>query len=145
MREEHALIQVKLRKFFLDPNPKTLSTILGLGSGSTPIGDDAIFGYILSQRFLGKSLTWIDPFVVHRFSQTTLLSQEMLLDVYQGNYSQQFMDWIDTLIHDPSQDHDDPVRGLGGHSGFMILSSFYHFTIQSLKEEPYEFIFTYSR
>lgn len=142
---EHTLTQQKLHQFFRQPSLNSITNIIGLGSGSTPLGDDALCGYILSKRFLGKSPTLIHPFVNQHFSQTTAVSQEMLLDVYHGSYSQVFIDWLRHLIHQPKLGIDQSIRGLGGHSGAMILSSFYHFTLTSLKEETYEHVFAYSR
>ncbi len=142
---EHPIIQTKLKLFFQKPTLESIAQILGLGSGSTPIGDDALCGYILSQRFLGKSPTYIHAFVSDHFPQTTLVSQEMLTDVYHGRYSQVFLDWLQQLIHQPRFEIDKNIRELGGHSGKMILSSFYYFTIQSLKEGTYEHVFAYSR
>lgn len=145
IKTEHPIIQSKLKQFFQKPTLEVISQILGLGSGSTPIGDDALCGYILSQRLLGKSPTLIHAFATDGFSQTTSVSQEMLMDVYQGQYSQVFLDWLAQLIDQPRLDIDQHIRELGGHSGKMILSSFYYFTIESLKEGTYEHIFAYSR
>ncbi len=145
LANEHPMIQMKLNQFFIKPTLETILQILGLGSGSTPIGDDALCGYILSQRFLGHSPKLIHSLVADHLSQTTPVSQEMLRDVYHGQYSQIFIDWIQQLIHHPRLDIDQSIRGLGGQSGKMILASFYHFTIQSLKEETYEHLFAYSR
>ena len=143
--DEHSLTKEKVKQFFSKPSFHTIANILGLGSGSTPIGDDALCGYILSQRLLGKSPTFIHRFATEQFSQTTLVSQEMLNDVYQGLYSEVFIDWIKQLIHRPKLGIDESIQSLGGNSGAMILYSFYHFTIASLKEEPYEHVFAYSR
>ena len=145
LANEHPIIQKKLNQFFIKPTLETILQILGLGSGSTPIGDDALCGYILSQRFLGQSPKLIHSLVANHLSQTTPVSQEMLRDVYHGQYSQIFIDWLKQLIHHPRLDIDQPIRGLGGQSGKMILASFYHFTIQSLKEGTYEHLFAYSR
>jgi hypothetical protein len=87
----------------------------------------------------------IHPLATDHFSQTTLVSQEMLSDVYQGLYSEIFTDWLYQLIHQPKLGIDDSILKLGGNSGAMILYSFYHFTIASLKEESYEHVFAYSR
>lgn len=142
---EHSTTKQKVQQFFSKPTFHTITSILGLGSGSTPIGDDALCGYILSQRLLGKSPTFIHRFATEQFSQTTLVSQEMLNDVYQGLYSEVFIDWLKELIHHPKLGIDESIQRLGGNSGAMILYSFYHFTIASLKEEPYEHVFAYSR
>ena len=145
LANEHPIIQKKLNQFFIKPTLESILKILGLGSGSTPIGDDALCGYILSQRFLGQSPKLIHSLVTDHLSQTTPVSQEMLRDVYYGQYSQIFIDWLKELIHHPRLGIDQSIRGLGGQSGKMILASFYHFTIQSLKEENYEHLFAYSR
>ena len=142
---EHSLTKEKVKRFFLKPSSLNIANILGLGSGSTPVGDDALCGYILSQRLLGKSPTLIHPLATDHFSQTTLVSQEMLSDVYQGLYSEVFTDWLYQLIHQPKLGIDESIQKLGGNSGAMILYSFYHFTIASLKEESYEHVFAYSR
>ncbi len=145
LANEHPIIQKRLNQFFIKPTLESILQILGLGSGSTPIGDDALCGYILSQRFLGQSPKLIHSLVAEHLSQTTPVSQEMLSDVYHGQYSQIFIDWLQQLIHHPRLGIDQPIRGLGGQSGKMILASFYHFTIQSLKEGTYEHLFAYSR
>ena len=143
--DEHALTKQKIQQFFLKPSFANIASVLGLGSGSTPIGDDALCGYILSQRFLGRSPTLIHQLATEHFFQTTSVSQEMLNDVYHGFYSEVFIDWFKQLIHHPKLGIDEDILKLGGKSGAMILLSFYQFTIASLKEEPYEHVFAYSR
>ena len=145
IQDEHPIIQDKLHRFFHTPSVQSIEAILGLGGGSTPLGDDALCGYILSQRFLGKSPTLIHSFADEKFFQTTQVSQEMLRDVYQGAYSQVFIEWLEKLLNEPRIGIDQAIRQLGGSSGVMIVTSFYHFTIQSLKEDPYEHVFAYSR
>lgn len=111
--------------------------ILGLGSGSTPLGDDALLGYILARRLLGKSLSPLTELLIDAERQTTALSYEMLIDGYRGDYSETFLRWLKNIL-ELKPDDDHAIATLGGNSGAMILYSFYQTCIQSLKEEHHE-------
>lgn len=145
LMNELAQVRKKISTFLTQPEPYPLLDLIGLGSGSTPLGDDAILGYLLSQRFVGKPLTKFHHFIQSKTLQTTDLSKEMLLDAYLGNYSEPFLDWLISMQKGNQEELDATIVNLGGNSGWMILESFYQHTIRHLKEDNHEFIFTYTR
>lgn len=111
--------------------------ILGLGSGSTPLGDDALLGYMLARRLLGKPLTPLTELLIDAERLTTALSYEMLIDAHRGDYSETFQRWLKNVL-DLKPDDDHSIAALGGNSGAMILYSFYQTCIRILKEEHHE-------
>lgn len=142
---ELLLVKTKIESFLRYRERSYLLDLIGLGSGSTPIGDDAILGYILSERFLGHSLTHLHPLMQEHALQTTELSKEMLLDAYFGQYSETFLTWLLSIYQQNHEEQDAIIAKLGGNSGWMFLESFFQNTIHSLKEDKHEFIITYTR
>jgi hypothetical protein len=143
--EEHRLVQEKIQLFLTQPNATHGSDIIGLGSGSTPLGDDAIFGYILSKRFLGLDDALGKDIWIHQHRlKTTPLSSEMLDDALHGAYSETFILWLMQIIQSDNLQVDDSIAQLGGNSGKMTLHSFYTHTCRYLKEATHENIPTYS-
>jgi hypothetical protein len=143
--DELRQVKTKIESFLRVREKASLLALIGLGSGSTPIGDDAILGYILSERFLGHSLTHLHPLMQEHALQTTELSKEMLLDAYFGQYSETFLTWLLSIYQQNHEEQDAIIAKLGGNSGWMFLESFFQNTIRSLKEDKHEFISTYTR
>lgn len=141
---EIEFVKKKIVQFLESPNLENINAIIGLGSGSTPIGDDAVLGYILARRFFGQSLTLLHPWM-NQSPGTTPLSIEMLRDAYLGEYSELFINWLTSLQKETNQEIDMKIAQLGGNSGAMILKSFYSFSIQILKENQNEYLSTYTR
>ena len=138
-------VKTKIESFLSSREKASMLALIGLGSGSTPIGDDAILGYVLSERFLGHSLTNLHTLMQDHPLQTTELSKEMLLDAYLGQYSETFLTWLLSIFKQNHEEQDSVIAQLGGNSGWMFLESFFQNTIRSLKEDKHEFIYTYTR
>lgn len=145
LRYEIASCQKKIQTFLSQPQFEHLSTILGLGSGSTPLGDDAMLGYILAQRFFGQDTSAIESWIHANQHLTTPLSVEMLTEALHGEYSEVFIEWLTSVQQQTSERLDLSIAQLGGNSGAMILNSFYATALFQLKEMHHANLFTYTR
>ncbi len=141
--DEPFMVLRRIHTFIGQPTADKAFSILGLGGGSTPLGDDAILGVVLAQRFLGipSTLNLMKPYLDQK---TTALSSEMLLDALEGNYSALFIRWLQGISSSQSKVLESDIDALGGSSGKMIRYSFYTYINHYLKEYTHENISTYS-
>jgi hypothetical protein len=130
--------------FLQSPSVKHGLAILGLGHGSTPLGDDALVGHLLMQQFFGLNVEHNCNWILNHLNQTTPVSQEIFRDVFSRRYSATFHQWLKTLVSLQIPIDDESIMDLGGNSGKMILYSFYHQTCQHIKEANHEHILTHT-
>ncbi|MEV0698090.1 DUF2877 domain-containing protein [Saccharopolyspora sp. NPDC050389] len=112
------------------------TSLLGLGPGLTPAGDDFLTGMALLAAQPRSRLSWITP-VIGRVldddpERTTLLSRTTLREALRGRARQCLLELLHVLLApDPRGDgqlevqlriHATPVLGIGHTSGTDILS-----------------------
>jgi hypothetical protein len=142
---EQSLVQQTIQQFIDAPTENNLEQIIGLGSGSTPLGDDALLGWILANHMLGIKLDNLAKQILPILKKaTTPLSAEVLKDALDKNYSEVFIRWFQGLIALNTTTADETILGLGGNSGAMILTSFYQTMLKKIKEASYANISTYT-
>ncbi|MGW5641779.1 DUF2877 domain-containing protein [Saccharopolyspora sp. NPDC003752] len=110
------------------------TSLLGLGPGLTPAGDDFLTGMALLAAQPRSRLSWIAPFIGRvlddGLERTTLLSRTTLREALRGRARQCLLDLLPVLLA-PDPDgrleerlriHAGPVLGIGHTSGTDILS-----------------------
>jgi len=92
-----------------------LNSLVGLGPGLTPLGDDVLSGYLLGLRVLGRvfDLGSLD------LSRTHWLSRQMVLDAAEGLCWSPFRGLISALL---SEDRASLARWLERCAGFGSTS-----------------------
>ena len=141
--DDHPRVQDRIEQFLRHPYASQAQAILGLGSGSTPMGDDALVGAMLAWRLFNLPIPF-SKLRLHWRKQTTALSYEMLEDTLVGRYSDLFIRWMKSLVNHNDENVENLIAQLGGNSGKMIRHSFYHIAMQWMKENVHENILTYS-
>ncbi len=72
-------------------------SLLGLGPGLTPSGDDLLAGALVTVRALGDTATGVERAIAHADRRTPLVSAELLRYAAQGLCIPQLADLIDAL------------------------------------------------
>lgn len=105
------------------PSQENALRILGLGPGLTPLGDDILLGYILGLNSVSTDskfgITIIDN--LHR---TTRISQQMLTDVIQYNYSFMFREFVEDFFLHFRLTNVNQILKFGSTSGPGIMTGF---------------------
>jgi len=114
----------KIDIFLHAPGLPSALSIMGLGMGLTPLGDDVITGFILGQNTVGKSLPWIEKLIEEAKRKTNLLSYQNLQDTYNRYYPDPFIAMIEGLFVEHNIEKATAILKLGATSGAGILSGF---------------------
>ncbi len=114
----------KIDVFLNSPGLPSALSILGLGMGLTPLGDDILTGFILGLNSVGKSLPWIPALIKEASKKTSKLSAQNLKDTYERYYPQVFIDMLDGLFLDYDVEKAKTILNLGATSGAGILTGF---------------------
>ncbi len=114
----------KIDIFLSSPGLPSALSILGLGMGLTPLGDDILTGYILGLNTVGKTLPWIPQLVMDAQKKTNKLSAQNLSDTYERYYPDLFIDMLEGLLIEHDIEKAKSVLNLGATSGAGILTGF---------------------
>ena len=114
----------KIDIFLNSPGLPSALSILGLGMGLTPLGDDVLTGYILGLNTVGKSLPWIPQLIIDSKKKTNKLSAQNLLDTYERHYPDIFIDMLEGLFIAHDLEKAKSILNLGATSGAGILTGF---------------------
>jgi hypothetical protein len=116
----------KIDVFLNSPGLPSALSILGLGMGLTPLGDDILTGFIMGLNTVGKTLPWISKLIMEAPRKTSRLSAQNLKDTYDRLYPDLFIQFIEGLLKDHDISQALPVLNLGATSGAGILLGFLH-------------------
>jgi len=114
----------KIDVFLNSPGLPSALSILGLGMGLTPLGDDILTGFILGLNSVGKSLPWITSLILEATKKTSKLSAQNLKDTFERYYPQAFIDMLNGLFIDHDIEKAKSILNLGATSGAGILTGF---------------------
>jgi hypothetical protein len=70
----------KIDVFLNSPGLPSALSILGLGMGLTPLGDDVLTGFMMGLNTVGKTLPWIEKLIQEAPRKTSRLSAQNLKD-----------------------------------------------------------------
>jgi len=107
---------------YLD-NTTAIESLLGLGIGLTPLGDDFVLGYILATQTLGETViddTTLDEYA-HRTNQISL---QALRDTLNHDYSQSFIAFLEDFYIRHSLEGAEQLLDYGASSGAAIIAGF---------------------
>ena len=110
--------------FLAAPGLPSALSILGLGMGLTPLGDDILTGFILGLNTVGKTLPWIESLVSEALKKTSKLSAQNLEDTYLRLYPEIFIQMIEDLFIHNNIEGAKSILKLGSTSGAGILTGF---------------------
>jgi len=114
----------KIDVFLNSPGLPSALSILGLGMGLTPLGDDILTGFILGLNSIGKTLPWIPTLVQEADKKTSRLSAQNLKDTQERYYPQAFIDLLIGLFIEHDVEKAKTILNLGATSGAGILTGF---------------------
>ena len=114
----------KIDVFLNSPGLPSALSILGLGMGLTPLGDDILTGFILGLNSIGKTLPWIPNLIEEAKKKTSKLSAQNLKDTYERYYPKAFIDLLEGLFIDHDIEKAKSILNLGATSGAGILTGF---------------------
>lgn len=114
----------KIDHFLKMPSLQTAKSILGLGSGLTPLGDDILTGYLLACNILNKRPFWAMQIIHLAKQKTSRIAAQNLLDTYQGYYPKIFIDLIEDVFEVNHLKRTRAILKLGDTSGAGILTGF---------------------
>ncbi len=114
----------KIDVFLNSPGLPSALSILGLGMGLTPLGDDILTGFILGLNSIGKTLPWIPKLIEEAAKKTSRLSAQNLKDTYERYYPQTFIDLLTGLFIHHDVEKAKSILNLGATSGAGILTGF---------------------
>ncbi len=120
----HRLMMDKVDVFMHSPGYPSALSILGLGMGLTPFGDDVLTGFIMGLNSLGKHLPWIPDLVKDAYKKTSSLSAQNLRDTFDRLYPDLFVALIEDFFIHERLDVVDKVLALGATSGLGIMLGF---------------------
>ncbi len=116
----------KIDMFLNSPGYPSALSILGLGMGLTPLGDDILTGFIMGLNTVGKSLPWIQLLIQEAIRKTSRLSAQNLKDTWERYYPDLMIDMIEGIMIHHDTKSALPVLNLGATSGAGILYGFIH-------------------
>lgn len=116
----------KIDIFLNSPGFPSSLSILGLGMGLTPLGDDVLTGFILGLNTVGKTLPWIEKLVMEAKKKTSRLSAQNLKDTYDRFYPDMMIEMIESIMVRHDVNGMMPVLKLGATSGAGIILGFIH-------------------
>jgi hypothetical protein len=114
----------KIDHFLRMPTLQTAKSILGLGAGLTPLGDDILTGYLLACNLLNKRPFWAMQIVQLAKQKTSRIAYQNLYDTYHGYYPKIFHDLIEDVFINNHLNRTQAILKLGGTSGAGILTGF---------------------
>jgi hypothetical protein len=116
----------KIDIFLNSPGYPSALSILGLGMGLTPLGDDILTGFIMGLNTVGKTLPWIQLLIQEAPRKTSRLSAQNLKDTWERYYPDLFIELIEGIMIHHDIKKALPVLNLGATSGAGILYGFIH-------------------
>ncbi|PKK92466.1 MAG: hypothetical protein CVV62_00180 [Tenericutes bacterium HGW-Tenericutes-7] len=114
----------KIQVFLAAPGLPSALSILGLGMGLTPLGDDILTGFILGLQAVGKTLPWIPKLIETAKIKTSQLSYQNLKDTYDRYYPNIFIDMMEGVFTQNDIEKAKAILNLGATSGAGILTGF---------------------
>jgi hypothetical protein len=114
----------KIDIFLNSPGLPSALSILGLGMGLTPLGDDILTGFILGLNSVGKSLPWLPQLIIDAQKKTNKLSAQNLFDTYERYYPDIFIDMLEGIFIEHDVEKAKTILNLGATSGAGILTGF---------------------
>lgn len=114
----------KIDIFLHAPGLPSALSIMGLGMGLTPLGDDILTGFILGLNTVGKTLPWIETLLKEAKYKTNRLSYQNLMDTYERFYPDMFIEMIEGLFINKNIEKTTAILRLGASSGAGILTGF---------------------
>lgn len=99
-------------------------TLLGIGFGLTPSGDDFILGSIAVMQLTGRSTEHLRPLIA---GYTNAFSRTMLLDGLDGYFPQALLEVLHTM--DSGNNPDDKIfelERIGHTSGYDMVAGMYY-------------------
>lgn len=124
----------QIQLFLEEPSAKHALSILGLGQGLTPLGDDVLFGHIMAMNCFDSEMEYIQEVQSH-LHQTVQISAQLLTDVAQRNYSRMYTEFLDALFHEHSWKHIETILSFGATSGAGILTGFLYGLKKEIRNE----------
>jgi len=115
-----------VNQFFKDQTLMHATSLLGLGPGLTPYGDDVLVGYILGKNSIGKKIEWMKDLMPLAFKKTNLLSSQNLKDTYEKMYPDIYIEMIEDIFINKKIDHAKKLMHIGDTSGIGMLIGFLH-------------------
>jgi len=114
----------KIDIFLHAPGLPSALSIMGLGMGLTPLGDDILTGFILGLNTVNKTLPWIETLIKEAKHKTSRLSYQNLNDTYHRFYPDIFIQMIEGLFMENDIEKATAILKLGASSGAGILTGF---------------------
>lgn len=114
----------KIDLFLAAPGLPSALSILGLGMGLTPLGDDILTGFILGLNAMGKTLPWIPKLIETAKTKTSQLSYQNLKDTYDKYYPNIFIEMMEGVFIEHNIEKAKAILNLGATSGAGILTGF---------------------
>ncbi len=119
-------ISKRVNQFLNNPNYEHAISILGLGQGLTPYGDDILVGYIMGRNSVGVEIDWLENLLNFVDEKTTLLSAQNIKDTHEKLYPYLYIQMIEDLFNNNKIDHAKKIMEIGATSGTGILLGFLH-------------------
>ena len=103
------------------PGPIDVASLVGLGDGLTPYGDDVLCGWLAVHRAAGVATPDVDEAVRGLWHRTTLLSATLLDCAMHGEVLPEFAAWVAALGTTAEEERAAALAAVGHTSGRGLL------------------------
>lgn len=110
--------------FLNKPNFKNAKTLIGLGPGLTPFGDDVLTGYLMGINSVNYSIDWGLDLLEEVKKHTNQFSYQNIKDTYKGFYPHMYVNMIEEIFNYKKINHALEVLKIGHTSGIGIVLGF---------------------
>lgn len=114
----------KINNFLSHQTHENAKSILGLGMGLTPLGDDILTGYVLAHRAIDKNILWINQIIEEASIKTSKLSYQNLVDTNLKYYPDSYIQLVEDFFNHRSIESAKAILKHGATSGAGILTGF---------------------
>ncbi len=127
LNRTEATINYQLKKiyaFLCEDSRHHAQNLIGLGMGSTPLGDDVFLGYLIAKGCVDRMPQWVKSLIDASLEKTTTISYHSFLEAYDGAYTLH----IDKMLNDFFVDYNTKTLQewirYGDTSGAGMLAGF---------------------
>lgn len=115
---------VKIYAFLSEDSQVNAQQLIGLGMGSTPLGDDILLGYLIAKGSIGEMPRWTDFLIDYALNSTTPISYHSFSEAYERAYTEHIHQMLyDFYMHKKSDTLKEWIH-YGDTSGTGILLGF---------------------
>lgn len=122
----------KIAAFLLNPNLQLAQSIVGLGMGLTPLGDDVLTGYFFAKQSIGKAVEWTNDLIEFAQNHTNHISLKSLNEITSYQHTDFFKKMGKSFFEENSIEICKELIHYGDTSGAAILTGF---SVGILEEE----------